>query len=553
MTETAKDIAALLALLLAACLLNIGLAEGYWRWDDPQTLLHLHRFPILDDFLRPEIWQQFSPANLTPWLMVSFEVDLILFGLEPAAFYRHQLLALLAVIIALYACQRQWLSSGYALAGTALFLAGAPVVYVSEQLMTRHYLEGLLFCLLALYFFVRSLRQGGRVAIAASVLFYALAVTAKEIYVPLVVLLPFLPVGTLRQRALRVLPFVLVALAYTLWRGYMLDSVSGGYVQSSEYLSAAFLGEVLASFMGFPALLFGSFWPAFVLLYLLLLGSYVVVCRSRLLLSALIVLLVVVPLVPLVRSPGILAPDRYLLLLWTVLCFSVAFYAQQLQRALSDAGRLSPVVAIGCSLPVLLSVALVHAVHTRQAVRAVAAEFDTQGRFIWANGDDVALLPSPNLLSSFWYVRGLEDLKSRLGSGSGSPLPIVDEIYLSADLTILMAWDAGCACLQDISADVARRIEQHQARLREDAPLQLHFAYQDGYFSWNFGPYADGDYHVVSKVIGVLPAPREGRLRVTLEEDAPFYLRYTSPEGWVSYSNLQRIRHNAAAVNWSRE
>ncbi len=135
-----------------------GALSGDWRWDDPQILLHLHQFSILSDFIDPAVWQQFSPANLTPWLIFSFEIDLILFGVNPSAFYLHQVLALIAAAVALYALLRLWVGNYHALFGALLLLAGAPSFVVIEQLMTRQYVEGLVFCLLAVFCFVQFLR-----------------------------------------------------------------------------------------------------------------------------------------------------------------------------------------------------------------------------------------------------------------------------------------------------------------------------------------------------------------------------------------------------------
>lgn len=83
-------------LLALAVLLNMGVLSAGWRWDDPSILLHAHQFSIIQDVLDPAVWQQFSPANLTPLLILSLEIDLILAGLSPWFFYLHQLMLLAA-------------------------------------------------------------------------------------------------------------------------------------------------------------------------------------------------------------------------------------------------------------------------------------------------------------------------------------------------------------------------------------------------------------------------------------------------------------------------
>jgi hypothetical protein len=540
-----------IAVLLAfALLLHFGVLAGQWRWDDPQILLHLHQYSILEDLSRPEVWQQFSPANLTPWLLFSFEVDLLLFGLRPGLFYLHQLLALCAAALAMYLCMLHWMRREFAFYGVLLFLVGAPVFLILEQLMTRHYIEGLVFCLLAIYFFTLHLRQRRSSYLLLSVGLYVLALTAKEIYAPLLFLLAFLPEGDIRRRLQALIPFALVAILYTLWRGFMLGTLSGGYVESTEYFSLAYLSEIIRSFSHFPELLFGRFWPVPTLLYILLAGSYALLARSWLPICILVALLILLPLAPLVRSPGILSPDRYLLLFWLALCFSVAFFADQLQMLFSGMDRVAPIVAIYLATPLLLAISWYHANETQRTVATIAAEFDAQGKFIWTSDDSTAFIPSGHILSSFWFVRGLIDFKRRLGVGSSSPVPIVDAIYLEQNTGALFSYTTNCDCMSDISESIPARIAAHAAGLDDQAPLSLRYAYQEGIFSWQFGPYQTGSYHVVSDVI---PAPPSGRLRVTLAENAPFYLRYTSPEGRVSYSAVQHIQHNAPEANWDRE
>lgn len=536
-----------------ALLLNFGVLSGNWRWDDTAILLHLHQYSIIDDFVNPGVWQQFSPANLTPWLILSFELDLIIFGVRPELFYLHQLVALTAAAAALYFCLTLWISRKFAFFGAFLFLLGAPSLLVMQQLMTRHYVEGMVFCLLCLSCYVLFLRQSKPMLLVASGLFYILAITAKEIYVPLVLLLPFLPESNLRHRLKAMLPLLIIVSAYTLWRGHMLDSFTGGYVDSSEYISASFVGDIVSSFSRFPALLFGGFWFVFVLLYLLLAGCYSAVCRSRLLTSAVVVLLVLLPLVPLVRSPGIVIADRYLFLLWLVLSFSVAFFSDRLSVKFREQKKPGLLRTVHVTAVVFMLISLSHGLNVRQAVANTAVEFDAQAEFIWQNHDQIAFVPSDNLLTSFWFVTSLIEFKSRLLAGETSPVPIVDTIYLDATVSSLLEYGHDCRCMREVVEAIPARLATWRNRTQPDAPLSLSFEYQGGYFAWQFGPYEHGTYQVVSDVIGVIPVPTSGRLRVTLAEDTPFYLRYTAPEGWITYSTEQRVQPDSPLISWQRE
>jgi hypothetical protein len=320
----------------------------------------------------------------------------------------------------------------------------------------------------------------------------------------------------------------------------MLPSVTGGYADSASYFSVSFLQQVVATYLSFPRLLSGSAWPLFVALYVGLLGFYLWNKRAAVvtsdrgaaavwpLFSVLVAALVLAPLAPLAQSPGIVQADRYLFALWAALSFSMAFFA----------GRFADRQSSRWSLPalgVLVVLSLLHALPERQAMAAVGRAFDVQGEFIWQQNDAVAYQPSPEVLPVLWFVNGLADLKSGI-SNATSPVVVVDDIYLAqAQGKPLFAYDPQCHCMRDQSAQAGLRLQQLSASLRPQAPMSVRFEYQQRTVNWQFGPYTDGSYQLVSDRIGVIPAPAQGQMRALLAEDAGFYVRYQSPEGWQSY------------------
>ena len=533
--------------------LNYSTLSGGLRWDDSTHLFHVQSFSIVDDFITPEIWQQFSPANLTPWLPLSYETDLVLFGLNFSFYYIHQFVALAAVAYALYHLLTCWVARKFAFFGSCLFLMGAPVFVVAQQLMTRHYVEGLLFCLLSLIFFVLSLRENRWYLILASAIFYLASVTAKEVYVPLVLLLVLIPESNARTRIITAIPHIAIAILYALWRAYMLEDVSGGYVDSSDYFSIAGISGILASFLTFPELLFGGYWPVYVLILAIIAGIYTTNTKKDVLFSLSVLVLILAPMAPLVSFPGIVMADRYLLLMWTALCFATAFYSDFTFTFLRGYKVRHLEYGVYAACIVFLAVSLLSGLNVRTPVANVAREFDAQGNFMWENDDRFAFTPSENLLGSFWFVTGLNDLKFQLTNGNTSPIAVVDSIYLNPGISKLWSYDSGCYCMRESDESIAELTRMHESRVNEAAPLQLYFEYVDGYFSWEFGPYDSGQYHVVSNEVGVIPAPKSGRLRVNLDEGTQIYLRYTSPEGWLTYSELQSVHKNAPPTRWQRE
>ncbi|MDP2282678.1 MAG: hypothetical protein Q8L06_00955, partial [Pseudohongiella sp.] len=127
------------SLLLLAVLLNAGVLSASWRWDDPSILLHAHQFSIMQDVLDPAVWQQFSPANLTPLLILSMEIDLILAGMSPWFFYLHQLSLLAAAAFLLFVLLRLWCEFRFAVAGGVLFLCGLPNLLVFVIVLCREF------------------------------------------------------------------------------------------------------------------------------------------------------------------------------------------------------------------------------------------------------------------------------------------------------------------------------------------------------------------------------------------------------------------------------
>lgn len=531
--------------------LNYSALAGNWRWDDSSVLLHLHKYSIFDSFLNPDIWREFSRTNLMPWLIFSYEIDLNIFGLNPNLFYFHQLLALTAASIALYFVQSLWVRKGFAALGATLFLLSAPSVTVALQLMTRHYIEGLLFCLLALLFFVRYLRSENRLFLVASVAFYALSVVSKELYVPLLILLPCLPESTFRKRIMAAIPFFVVALTYVFWRNSMLGSLTGGYTESGIYLSSSFLPEVLTSFANFPFLLFGPIWPLFVITYMFLVATYLFFTRSKMLLTGLVVLLVLLPLVPLVRSPGILNADRYLLLFWVVTCFSISFFSDKVFTNMAIGKNRT--IAFAACWPLFLAVAFLNAKTVQNEIAVVASEYDEQASFIWNNTSELSFEPSASLKASFWFIPSLIEFKERLTSGISSPLAVPDDIYLNDIVDRFYKYDVNCNCMQDISNSIPERRSNFAQNLRSDAPLAVEFQYKSTIFNWQFGPYVDGEYQIVSNTLGVATAPPSGQLGATLQDGASIFISYTSPEGWKTYSDELRIVHNSPTVTWQRQ
>ena len=333
---------ALIVLALAALALHHGALNGFWRFDDGAHLLFAATYAPWQYFLQPSITILQSYANVAPYNAFFYDVNLALFGMVPRWHYAHQIALLGAVAFATYRLIRLWQEPLIALLAAVLFLTGLPTLYVAQQLMTGHYATGLLFTVLSLHCYTLCVRDGGLRLNLLGAAFYLLATTCKEVFVPLVLLLPFLPVGSLQIRLRAALPYVAVAVAYTAWRYAILGRLVGGYVAVD--ISPV---EQIRQLLTIPLLLAGWTKADYVVFFLerrsglnlavfagVTLLGFLAAWRSRLswmLIFASLALLVL-PLVPLTRFPGLNAADRYLFLVWWACAVLLAVFVSSFRK-----------------------------------------------------------------------------------------------------------------------------------------------------------------------------------------------------------------------------
>ena len=174
--------------------------NGFWRFDDGWLLGFAACYAPWEYFFLPSITREISISFVTPWLPLTYDINLALFSLNPLGHYAHQLVSLWLAAYMSFLVLRLWVGLGWAVFGAILFLVGTPTVYIAQELMSGHYLEGLIFACFAIYGFVRAMRGDNRYWLALGVLGYALACTCKEIYVPFPVLLLALPEGNWKKR-----------------------------------------------------------------------------------------------------------------------------------------------------------------------------------------------------------------------------------------------------------------------------------------------------------------------------------------------------------------
>ena len=546
------DLVAMVALPLLVLACWQGITGTFWRADDPALVLHALQSPGLAAFTDPADWQRLSPSNLTPWVTLSFKLDLALAGLSPRAFYVHQLVSAVLVAWAAYVLARRALPPAWALLGVVLGLAGAPTAAVTELLMTRHYLEGLLFALLSTLAFLcaRSGRPGWAWGGAAA---YALAASAKEVYVPLVLVLACLPAprdparrAQLPARWRLLLPYALVALGYVAWRRWMLGDVVGGYGDAQSLLSAVSARAMAQAMARFPADLFGRAWPVALVLSL---PVAAMALRGRLRwlgFAAVAGAAVLLPLWPLATGPGFSGPDRYHYLLWWVLAAGLVAALRGASARLPVAPPLRDALGLGLGGLLVLAAALQSAAAARPRGETMRA-FDAVGRLIVAADARTAFIAPAAVLGGYWYVTALCELRQR--SGAECPQALIPGWPLDARVQRLAVYDPATGAMVDASARLADE-RQRAAAIDQARPLSISLALDGGLVRWRLGPHRDGQYFVVSPALGRYPLPPEGELRTRLRE-VPLQVQFDAREGWRTASPVLVLRAGQPLA-WSR-
>jgi len=533
---------------------NQHLFNANWRWDDSQILLHAYNTSIFDNFTNPEIWRKFSSNNLTPWLILSFKIDYLIFGLNPLGFYCHHLLSLVFLSYLMIHLSNELTNhfkSGFLC--FILFISGAPLYAVTEQLMTRHYIEGMIFCLLSIIFSIKFTNTKENKFIVYSLFFYVIATLCKEIYVPLIVILILIYWNNKTLNYKIFLSHFTVGLAYTAWRLYMLPSAIGGYSTGNPSNGIDF-EKYFSGYLKIPELIFGEFWqiPSFAILLLSII--YLFKKPSRIIFISVTLISLLLPLAPLMNHPGINYPDRYLFAFWV---FASLFITVSIFNFLvffkKNIGKI--IFMIFCLLTLPLSAKQSH--KFRADTILIGQEFDAHAKFIIENKSMVNLFPSKTVLDSGWFIAGLFDLKSNILKSENNIKIIIDGFFINDIKDQFWIYSLECQCIEDKSFDLVNIKKRFESSLRPDEPLfiNLKISKAPDRVDWYFGPYSVGSYEILlPESYGVIKFRRQGSLNIQIDphKDMNIILKYTHPTGWSTYSPLLKAGTVTPNLNWKR-
>lgn len=536
--RTARSPRAARFLEVGAAAIPVGLMVGlYWRvtqawWlgDDPAILWAVVHNGVAGHFWSPTVWREFSSANFTPWVVLSYGLDWHFFELDPTGYYWHHLMSLAVVLVVAFGVLRRFLKPTTASLSLCLFVASGPVAAASQQLMTRHYVEGLGLALATAGPFAGAVERRSNTLAWLSSAAYLAACSAKEVFVPLVLVLPFLPVGDARARIRSLRPHLLALALYLLWRAWMLgpSHLLAGYgtlFTSSDGMSLRNVAARVAGVAGWSRT--GALSVALILVALLVVLAVRRAAQALLLFGS-AAAASVGPLLPVL---GLLDP-RMLLVASFVL--SVALGAAM---GLLGGSRSRSAAAIAVSMA-LLGIGVAAASKSPPRLDRPALErYRVEGTAILNGPPDLPLL---HPVGPPWFYTCLGRLRSQL-RGSASPTVCYDVCACSAAGRYRRGLEFASGGLHEASLDPAG------CGFRA-VPLTIDFSYETrtDTVRWDLGPYRDGQWYYIDDLGFAQPVPRHGFYPIRLTTAIVFTVRYVSREGWSAQSPRLQLDRSSA-------
>jgi hypothetical protein len=516
---------------------------NWWLIDDPCHLFYISQNGIYPAFFDPA--RGFSPINFTPWEPLSLGIDYLVFGFNPLPFYWHHMLSLSILLLCANVILLRFLSPFVAALSLSLFVASVPLCDAANHLMTRHYIEGLIFALISIYLFMKAQKKDNANFFYGSAFFYFLACLAKEVYVPLIVIMMAFPSPMMKSRLKSLYPFLVVAVGYTLWRFYMLNS--SGMLSAYPHIPLTgkdilYLPLSIIKTMGWD-----NIWQL-MMAGLLSMAFVLYILKNNWRSNAFILLFAICVILPIMPVASTLY-SRYLFLFSLVYYIGIGLGLQYLCEAPFLRTFKTEMVVIIAVVSIMVSV-----FHVQKNIRggqAYGKEISVEGKFLLYNNDPNNLLVTAHG-HCYWAFSALR--KTVLGLPQGASYCIRDCIcpYLYPDKQV---WVNINGQLFKYSGKMEKKTPEDCGDKRE---LKIDFSYTNGKLKWQFGPYREGKYSIFLKGwdSGLIQVKREGEMdrKFDLENDY-IIVKYESYEGWKTYSpvlKFNRVSSHNGRMNWRR-
>jgi len=444
-----------------------------------------------------------------------------------------------------------------------MFIMSPPTLSVVSWLTLRHYLEGMGFGLLSIFFYVKAIRSNKLALLCISTLFYLMAAVSKEVYVPLPFILVFLPEKDLHKRLVYSIPFIIVLGMYTLYRAWILgDNFMGG---CSTIWPWTFKSAILNT----PKVLksHGGSWWVFSVVCIVIIWGLKYLNGHRKILKEIfrgifLFLLLWTPIIPVSQLWG----DRldslrffFLTSLFIAICYILS--AERIFR--ESEGRIQKAFIL---LTVLFVLAGSYYSFKMQKVLwdSAKAEAYTTGKFFIENNDRLDAIFIIN--QPHWFYDGLEKIKAEQSKKNAErKMRLVAEefygfnkLWSGEDLKIF-AYDQRMNTVVDVSHK-ARKTHEVFLKTLHDKPLTVFLNIKGGTLNLQLGPY-EGQHFILEASPSMpdfyylaLPIGNKVKIKLTHREKIRiFRFAYKSPEGWTSISPEFVIDWSKdQTFNWSR-
>lgn len=514
-----KRLAAALFLLIAVVLLYRKTTRLWWTYDDAWYLHVSVARPWTDALTHSDIWPQ---KLFTPMLTATYEALTSTAGFDADRWYRAQLGLLALCGIGLFFALRLYLPTVASVAGAFLFIAGPPLCSFATQLMVIHYLEAILLGTLATIAFIEASRRQSVALELLSALLYFGAILAKEIAVPLPVLLVLLPERTWRVRTRHLLFHAIVLIAYFAWRFAIVGTLFGGYgwaIAPDEIPSviAALPWKVIAACAG------AGLAVGLVALGLLAIGvGRGLRTRQAVILAVVTLAVAVAPILPVSKE----MQRRYVVMpwLWTCVAFAVGV------SSMKSAPRQALIVAAAAAVLVANRQEWTNEYAHSQRMSEEARAFMSL--------DSSSMLRLPAIPpSSMTELRWLKEEYFHRAKGTSW---FYDDLFLCEspiDGKRIFEYTPSRREVVEVTARIPDLARAYCTSIRQNAPLRAEFHHRGDDLFWRFGPYDRGRWSVL--LAGgrqAFEVPRRDGFRLAGVPGLTLRVRYESPEGWVTYS-----------------
>lgn len=512
-------------------LLYIKILDFWFMADDPCHLKYIANNGLFAAFY--DLTRIFSFANFTPWEPFSLGIDFKLFKLNPAGYYWHHLLVFSAALPLAYSVLSRYFPPIIISFVLTWFVVSIPTSDIVSYLMLRHYLEGLVLSILAIQFFLYAIEKNKICLAYIGAIFYLLACTAKELYVPLVILLPFLL--DLKQKLCRknLYPYIAAAIIYIIWRNYMLSGnlISGYNMPGLEITKPITFENILRlPFTIAAAMCWNTPWPSItmsaILLPVLIINKF---SLKNFIIYSVFASCVILPFLPVLTILDL--NPRYLFV------FSF-FFMILLGISLNQLINISCPFGINRFIVLLLGLSFlfssVNPVDQRyESIKKYNDQQKTIGEFLLHNNNEnvtYILEKNPHCLGNFSVLR--ETVYSQRSQTKISS----EQCYIYHYYPDAEVWTYASLDNMKKLGQAKMVFKDKKCTLLADN-LDISFIYFKPFFSWSLGPYNDGQYSFINNG-AIIQVQRNGKILNPFTEDTSITVKYESPDNWLMYGEV---------------